>query len=44
MRAVGAELTEFSSSRIRAGSIGVSVMWTPNASSACGARRIGNDG
>jgi hypothetical protein len=30
-----AELTEFSSSRICAGPIGVSVMWTPNASSAC---------
>ena len=33
--AVGAELTEFSISRIRAGPIGVSVMWTPNPSSAC---------
>src|SRR6516162_9233417 len=35
IRAVEAELTEFSSSRIRAGPTGVSVMWTPNASSAC---------
>ena len=33
--AVAAELTESSSSRIRAGPIGVSAMWTPNASSAC---------